>query len=178
VGRAGGETEVNSERPEDKGRGMVEHIALRAVRAVTGLVGAVLVFGMVADAAADMKSLYVEKDKSELVTFGGDPLSKVSVTNPGIADVLVITPTQLLISGKTVGVTSLMLFYRTRVDRLDIVVQPQPSAPVRAPLVHDNPHSVVVQRGARASRQLFVPDTGQAWVELGGAEPEGEATKK
>ena len=157
---------------------MLEHMCLRAGRAVIGLMGAVLVFGMVADAAADVKSLYVEKDKSELVTFAQEPLTKVSVTNPAIADVLVITPTELLVSGKAVGVTSLVLFYRGRIDRLDIVVQPQPSGPIRAPLVHDSPHSVVVQRGNRASRQLFVPDTGKVWVELGGAEPEGEAPKK
>jgi pilus assembly protein CpaC len=157
---------------------MVQHMCLRAVRAATGLIGAVLVFGMAADAAADTKPLYVEKDKSELVTIRTEPLTKVSVTNPAIADVLVITPTELLVSGKAVGVTSLVLFYRGRVDRLDIVVQPQPSAPVLVPLVHDAPHSVVVQRGSKASRQLFVPDTGKAWVELGGAEPDGEASKK
>ena len=157
---------------------MVEHMCLRAVRAATAVIGAVLVFGVIADADAETKSLYVEKDKSELVTFKTEPLSKVSVTNPAIADVLVITPTELLISGKAVGVTSLVLFYRGRVERLDIVVQPQPSAPILVPLVNDAPHSVVVQRGNRASRQLFVPDTGKTWVELGGAEPDGEASKK
>jgi pilus assembly protein CpaC len=40
-----------------------------------------------------------------------EPFTRVSVTNPGIADVFVVTPNQILVSGKAVGTTSLIVFY-------------------------------------------------------------------
>jgi pilus assembly protein CpaC len=47
----------------------------------------------------------------------------VSVTNPAIADVFVITPNQILVNGKAVGVTSLVVFYPDRTMFFDLVVQ-------------------------------------------------------
>lgn len=52
-----------------------------------------------------------------------EPFNRVSVTNPDIADVFVITPTQILVNGKAVGVTSLVAFYPARTLFFDLVVQ-------------------------------------------------------
>jgi len=52
-----------------------------------------------------------------------EPFARVSVTNPAIADVFVVTPNQILINGKAVGVTSLVVFYPTRTIFFDVLVQ-------------------------------------------------------
>lgn len=52
-----------------------------------------------------------------------EPFNRVSVTSPAIADVFVITPTQILVSGKSVGVTSLVVFYQRKTLFFDLVVQ-------------------------------------------------------
>jgi pilus assembly protein CpaC len=51
------------------------------------------------------------------------PFTRVSVTNPAIADVFVVTPTQVLINGKAVGGTSLVVFYPDRTLFFDLAVQ-------------------------------------------------------
>ena len=38
-----------------------------------------------------------------------EPFTRVSVTNPAIADVFVVTPNQILVNGKAVGITSLVV---------------------------------------------------------------------
>jgi len=58
-----------------------------------------------------------------------DRAKSVSVSQPGIADVTVITPSQLLIHGKAVGTTSLIVFNgRGDVDNYDVVVTPDIAA--------------------------------------------------
>jgi pilus assembly protein CpaC len=52
-----------------------------------------------------------------------EAFTKVSVTNPNIADVFVVTPNQILINGKAPGVTSLVVFSPSRNLFFDIVVQ-------------------------------------------------------
>jgi pilus assembly protein CpaC len=52
-----------------------------------------------------------------------EPFTRVSVTNPAIADVFVVTPNQILINGKAVGTTSLVVFYSTKTVFFDLVVQ-------------------------------------------------------
>ena len=52
-----------------------------------------------------------------------EPFTRVSVTNPAIADVFVVTPTQILVNGKSVGVTSLVVFYPTKTMFFDLLVQ-------------------------------------------------------
>jgi pilus assembly protein CpaC len=52
-----------------------------------------------------------------------EPFTRVSVTNPAIADVFVVTPNQILINGKAVGVTSLVVFYPTKTVFFDLLVQ-------------------------------------------------------
>lgn len=60
--------------------------------------------------------------KSQVVQLK-EPFTRVSVTNPNIADVFVVTPNQILINGKTAGVTSLVVFYPTRTMFFDVAVQ-------------------------------------------------------
>ena len=43
-----------------------------------------------------------------------EPFTRISVTNPAIADVFVVTPNQILVNGKSVGVTSLVVDTRIR----------------------------------------------------------------
>ena len=52
-----------------------------------------------------------------------EAFTRVSVTNPAIADVFVITPNQILISGKAAGTTSLVVFYPRRTLFFDLVVE-------------------------------------------------------
>jgi len=52
-----------------------------------------------------------------------EPFTRVSVTNPAIADVFVVTPSQILVNGKAVGVTSLVVFYPTKTMFFDLIVQ-------------------------------------------------------
>ena len=60
--------------------------------------------------------------KSQVIELK-DAFTRVSVTNPNIADVFVVTPTQILVNGKAVGVTSLVVFYPGRTMFFDLVVQ-------------------------------------------------------
>ncbi len=52
-----------------------------------------------------------------------EAFDRVSVTDPNIADVFVIKPNQILINGKSVGVTSLVVFYPDKTQFFDLVVQ-------------------------------------------------------
>src|SRR5262245_12207411 len=60
--------------------------------------------------------------KSQVVQLK-EPFTRVSVTNPNVADVFVVTPNQILINGKTPGVRSLVVFYPTRTMFFDVAVQ-------------------------------------------------------
>src|SRR5262245_40002296 len=60
--------------------------------------------------------------KSQVIDLK-DAFTRVSVTNPNIADVFVITPNQILINGKAPGVTSLVVFFPNRTLFFDLVVQ-------------------------------------------------------
>jgi len=66
--------------------------------------------------------LEVTMGKSQVLNLQ-EPFTRVSVTNPGIADVFVVTPNQILINGKAVGTTSLVVFYPTRTVFFDVLVQ-------------------------------------------------------
>jgi len=60
--------------------------------------------------------------KSELIDLP-EPFTRVSVTNPAIADVFVTTPKQVLVNGKAAGVTNLLVFYLERTLHFDLVIQ-------------------------------------------------------
>jgi pilus assembly protein CpaC len=93
---------------------------------VRGALLAVLLLVLARPAAgADAPSLIrldITIGKSQVVELK-EAFSRVSVTNPAIADVFVITPTQILINGKAVGVTSLVVFYPSRTMFFDVTVQ-------------------------------------------------------
>lgn len=59
--------------------------------------------------------------KAQVVDFK-DAFTRVSVTNPNIADVFVISPRQILVNGKAVGTTSLVVFYADRTVFFDVLV--------------------------------------------------------
>jgi Flp pilus assembly secretin CpaC len=117
--------------------------------------------------AGEPARLYVTIDKAEVINFPSAPFSKVAVTNPNIADVHVLTPTQLLLNGRVAGTTSLLVFYPGRVEYFDVVVHPGPMGNSRARLVPTQSHVIEIQRGAKVSEQLFVRDEDKAWVQLG-----------
>jgi hypothetical protein len=144
------------------------------------MLGVMLVSG--ADAADNGKlgatdRVYVTIDKTQVVELATPP-TKVSVTNPGIADVVVMTPTRILVNGKATGETSLLLFYGTNLHHYDLVVQPPPTLSSRSPLVPATAYPVEIIRAGRPSHHLFVRDSEAAWVPLGGDRLEGEASSK
>jgi hypothetical protein len=145
------------------------------------VVGAVLTStsGHAADngRAGDTPRVYVTIDKSEIVDFSAPP-TKVSVTNTAIADIVVVSPTRILINGKGMGETSLLVFYGSKVQGFDLVVHPAPPFSPRSPLIPNAAHPVEVLRAGRSSHQLFVRDAEEAWVPLGGGKIESEAPKK
>ena len=142
----------------------------------TGLVAAVAV-ATVAGAAEPVR-LYVTVDKAELVNLPALPLTKIAVTNPNIADVYVINPTQVLLSGKQAGTTSLTGFYQGRSENFDVVVHPGPVGNSRARLVPSESHAIEVQRASKVSQQLFVRDEDRVWIQLGNGKAEPEAPAK
>ena len=84
---------------------------------LTSLGGAV---ALAADPA--LLRLEVTMGKSQVLNLQ-EPFTRVSVTNPAVADVFVVTPNQILINGKAVGTTSLVVFYPTRTVFFDVLVQ-------------------------------------------------------
>jgi Flp pilus assembly secretin CpaC len=122
-------------------------------------------------AAQTVSRLYVGVDRSHLLDLS-DPARKVAVANPSIADVQVISPTQLLVVGKVPGITSLMIFSGKSSRQFDLIVHPSPVGSVTAPSGVEAPHAVLVQRGANMSEQLFTRDQEQRWLELGQVKPD------
>ena len=122
-------------------------------------------------AAQSVSRLYVSVDRSHVLDIS-DPARKIAVANPTIADVQVISPTQLLVVGKSAGITSLVIFSGKSLRQFDLVVHPSPVGTVTEPSGVEAPHSVLVQRGASMSEQLFTRDKDQRWQELGQVKPE------
>jgi len=65
--------------------------------------------GNVTDAALNGARLTVHVGQSEILDFI-QPIKRVAISNPEIADVTVITPTQILVDGKSAGVTTLVVW--------------------------------------------------------------------
>lgn len=89
------------------------------------LVTMTLVPGACASATAAESGLVrinVTIGKSQVIEIK-EPFDRVSVTDPNIADVFVVTPNQILINGKAVGVTSLVVFAPKKTLFFDLVVQ-------------------------------------------------------
>lgn len=147
----------------------------------TGLVTFALisigVFQPASVAADPATRLYVGADKSFVLALN-EPARKVAVANPNIADVQVMNPNQLLVNGKAVGVTSLVVFYAKSERSFDLVVHPGPVGAAGTPaVVTKDPHAVWVQRGDKMTEQLFTREKDQ-WLELGQVKPETDTAKK
>jgi Flp pilus assembly secretin CpaC len=128
-------------------------------------------------AAAGPARRYVAVDKS-LVMNMPQRLTKVSLANPVIADVVVINPTQLVVNGKAAGVTSLVVFYPQGMDVFELVVHPAASSSLKTTLKPAEAHQITVQRGDKITNHLFVPSEERVWVELESSKVEPEPPKK
>ncbi|HEY7655083.1 MAG TPA: pilus assembly protein N-terminal domain-containing protein [Methylomirabilota bacterium] len=147
-----------------------------AVYTLLGLASAVATSGSAS--AQSLSRLYLGVDRSHVLEIA-DPARKVAVANPNIADVQVMSPTQLLVVGKAAGVTSLVIFSGKSARQFDLVVHPSPVGTVTAPSGVEPPHSVLVQRGGSMTEQLFARDKDQRWQELGQIKPDvSEPAKK
>ena len=97
----------------------------RSARARGCLLLLLLILGLSRAASAadgpNLIRLEITIGKSQVVELK-EAFTRVSVTNPAIADVFVITPTQILINGKAVGTTSLIVFYPNRTMFFDVMV--------------------------------------------------------
>jgi Flp pilus assembly secretin CpaC len=125
----------------------------------------------------DVARLYMTVNRSRVLSLP-QHVTKVSVTNPAIADVLVLSPQELLLNAKTVGQTSLLLFHGGSRTHYDLMVH---TPPVSATAPLNNPsaeyHSVLVQRADKVTSQIFVRSDERTWVELGTVAPATEARK-
>ena len=137
--------------------------------ALLGLAAAMMIPGLAG--AQSPSRLYLGMDRSHVLDLP-EPAHKVAVANPGIADVQVISPTQLLVVGKAPGITSLVIFSGKSPRQFDLVVHPSPVGTVTAPSGVEAPHAVLVQRGASMTEQLFTRDQEQRWLELGQVKPD------
>ena len=155
------------------GRGVAWLLALVAVP------GLVIAHWLGAGAAADGPvTLNVTADKAQLLVVGKESFTKVVIANPSIADVQVISPSQLLITGKTPGETSLVLFYGRGADFYDVRVNPAALGRAGTPPPGAVPHTVLVQRADKVSESIFVKDKDALWMELSTTRVEAEVTKK
>ena len=149
----------------------------RAARvAVIALLLAVV--GAATASADDAKRLYVTVDKTQAISVQSSPITQISVTNPAIADVFVTSPTQVLLSGKAPGRTSLIVVQAGQIGYYDVIVHPSPAIVPTATLVPADEHGVEVLRAGRPSHQLFVKDADRVWVPLGTMKVEPEPAAK
>ena len=105
---------------------MPRHHRPAALVAVSLLAATLLLFSGASRAALAAETGLIRLDvtigKSQVLNLQ-EPFTRVSVTNPAIADVFVVTPNQILINGKAVGTTSLVAFYPTKTVFFDLIVQ-------------------------------------------------------
>ena len=132
--------------------------------------------GEAAEPAAGPAPVYLPVDGSLLLTLT-EPARKVAVANPGVADVQVISPTQLLVVGKTSGVTSLMIFSGKSRNSYNLIVHPSSLAAAGTNSTLPPPHAVLVQRGDKMAQQLFTRGPDERWLELGQVQPDTEVKK-
>jgi hypothetical protein len=144
------------------------------------LLGLATLLGAATESAGadELTVLFVASDQANVLTVGPDPLSKVVVANPNVADVQVLSPTQLLLTGKAIGRTTLLLIFPGNKQRqYDVVVHPGAALPSTSNPAGPEPHSVLVHRGEQVSQRFFLRDKSELWIELGTVK-ETEAPKK
>ena len=127
--------------------------------------------------AADVTRFHVAVNQARVLDVP-EAISKVSLGNPAIADVTVLSPQQLLISAKAVGQTSLLVFNAKTIKAYDLYVHTPPILEgTRVNPQSDQFHSVLVQRAEKISSHVFGRDDSNSWVELGTVAPATEARK-
>jgi pilus assembly protein CpaC len=99
---------------------------------VSGFLAAAFVFSLFfsypATAQQATPTISVTVNKSMVFRLA-ERAKRVSVSQPGVADVVVVAPSQLLINGKAVGTTSLIVFNeKGDVSNYDLVVLPDVAA--------------------------------------------------
>ena len=166
---------MNKETPMRLPRFKESRLALGAL--ALGL--AALLGAMAGPAGAQEQiAVFVASDQATVLTAGPEPLTKVVVANPNVADVQVLNPTQLLLTGKTVGRTTLLLIFAGNKQRqYDLVVHPSAALPSPTTPASPEPYSVLVHRGDQVSQRFFLRDKSEAWIELGTVK-DTEAPKK
>jgi len=103
-------------------RGRLNKIALTAI-----FLFALIGYGTAAQQQA-VPTITVTVNKSMVFRLA-ERAKRVSVSQPQVADVLVVAPSQLLINGKNVGTTSLIIFdEKGEVSNYDLVVAPDIAA--------------------------------------------------
>ena len=167
--------EMNKETCMRLSRFKESRLALGALAiGLTTLLGAVAVPA----GAQEQTAVFVAADQANVLTVGPESLNKVVVANPNVADVQVLNPTQLLLTGKTVGRTTLLLIFAGNTQRqFDVVVHPSQALPAPSTPVSPEPYSVLVHRGDQVSQRFFLRDKSEIWIELGTVK-ETEAPKK
>ena len=132
---------------------------------------------MIAAGQEEVARLYMTVNRSRVLSLP-QQVTKVSVTNPAVVDVTVLSPQELLLNAKAVGQTSLLLFHGRSIKHYDLMVHTPPvsaTSPVNNPAAEY--HSVLVQRADKVTSQIFVRSDEQSWVELGTVAPATEARK-
>jgi Flp pilus assembly secretin CpaC len=127
--------------------------------------------------AEDVTRLFMTVNRSRVLSLR-ENVTKVSVTNPAVVDITVLSPQELLVNAKAVGQTSLLLFHGRSIKHYDLMVHTAPVS-ATAPLNNESAqyHSVLVQRADKVTSQIFVRSDDSSWVELGTVAPATEARK-
>jgi len=97
------------------------NILQKAVSCLTAAL-VILSFAVLAYAEHAAIPVYVAVDKSTLLTIK-EPSKRVSISNPKVAELNLISPTEALINGKKIGITSLVVWdSKGRTSFFDIIV--------------------------------------------------------
>lgn len=78
--------------------------------------GGVVQYVSFAQARGQTMEVVVYVNRSSMIQFDR-PLSRVSVAQPSVAEAVIVTPTQLLINGKAIGTSSLIVWSTTDPDQ-------------------------------------------------------------
>ncbi|MEI7474030.1 MAG: pilus assembly protein N-terminal domain-containing protein [bacterium] len=65
-----------------------------------------------ADLKGSISEMTAFVGKSQLIRFN-EPVKRISLTNPSLADIIMLSPNELLLNGKTAGLTSLIIWGET-----------------------------------------------------------------
>ena len=77
---------------------------------------------LITSGLSDVNRLEISPGKTQLLEMA-QPVTEVSVGQPDIADVSVLSPTRLLVSGKSTGQTQLIIFADDRSQLVDVTVK-------------------------------------------------------